>query len=287
MSKDRTSIIVAMMLGSALLSYPEALLLGIVEGITEFLPISSTGHLVVVGDLIGFGGTSHQEAADAYSIAIQLGAILAVVAVYRVRMASMTRGIIGRDSIGRAVVLSLVTAFLPAAVIGFIFGDAIKDTLFGPIPIAVAWAVGGVLLLMWRPKGRGHEIHQLTASSALIIGVSQCIAMWPGVSRSLVTLLAGLAVGLSLPAAVEFSFLLGTITLAAATSLDLIRHGNEIVNQFGIARPVLGAVVAFVTAVIAVKWMVRYLATKSLAIFGWYRIIAAGLTATLLVAGVL
>jgi undecaprenyl-diphosphatase len=210
-----------------------------------------------------------------------------VLVVYRFRVASMTRGIIGRDSVGRALVLSLLTAFLPAAVVGFLFGDAIKDALFGPVPIAIAWAVGGAVLLLWRPKGRGHEIHQLTGWSALIIGVSQCIAMWPGVSRSLVTLLAGLAVGLSLSAAVEFSFLLGMITLAAATSLDLVRHGGEMVNQFGIARPVLGGVVAFVTAVVAVKWMVQYLATKSLAIFGWYRIAAAGVTTALLVAGIL
>ncbi len=272
---------------AGLLSYPEALLLGIVEGITEFLPISSTGHLVVVGDLIGFGGGSNRDAADAYSIAIQLGAILAVLFVYRLRVASMTRGIVGRDSIGRAVVLSLLTAFLPAAVVGFAFGDAIKEQLFGPVPIAVAWAVGGVVLLAWRPQGRGREIHHLTGRSALIIGVSQCIAMWPGVSRSLVTLLAGLAVGLSLAAAVEFSFLLGMVTLSAATALDLARHGDEIVNQFGVGRPVLGAAVAFVTAVVAVKWMVQYLATKSLAIFGWYRIVAAGITTTLLVAGTL
>ena len=270
-----------------MLSFPEALLLGIVEGITEFLPVSSTGHLVVVGDLIDFGGGSSQSAADAYSIAIQLGAILAVMFIYRLRVASMTRGIIGRDSIGRAVILSLITAFLPAAVVGFAFGDTIKEHLFGPVPITIAWAAGGVILLVWKPKGRGHEIHQMTGRSALIIGMSQCIAMWPGVSRSLVTLLAGLAVGLSLAAAVEFSFLLGMITLAAATSLDLVRHGDEIVNQFGIARPLLGGVVAFVTAVIAVKWMVRYLATKSLAIFGWYRIVAAGVTMCLLVAGVL
>lgn len=274
-------------MSAGLLSYPEALLLGVVEGITEFLPVSSTGHLVVIGDLIGFGGGSYQDAADAYSIAIQLGAILAVLVVYRLRVASMSRGIIGRDSVGRAVVLSLLTAFLPAAVIGVVFGDAIKDALFGPVPIAVAWAVGGVTLLVWRPKGRGREIHQLTAGSALVVGLSQCIAMWPGVSRSLVTLLAGLAVGLSLAAAVEFSFLLGMITLAAATSLDLVRHGNDIVDQFGVARPVLGGVVAFVTAVIAVKWMVQYLATKSLAIFGWYRLAAATATAVLLVAGAL
>ena len=275
------------MLIAGLLTFPEAVLLGIIEGITEFLPVSSTGHLVVVGDLIGFGGGSRQDAADAYSIAVQLGAILAVLVVYRFRVASMTRGIIGRDSVGRAVVLSLVTAFLPAAFIGFAFGDAIKEKLFGPVPIAVAWAVGGVVLLMWRPKGRGHEIHQLTARSALVIGLSQCIAMWPGVSRSLITLLAGLAVGLSLAAAVEFSFLLGMVTLAAATVLDLVRHGSDIVEQFGYARPVVGGLVAFVTAVIAVKWMVRYLATKSLAIFGWYRIVAAGVTTALLVAGVL
>ena len=272
---------------ASLLTIPEAILLGIVEGITEFLPISSTGHLLVVGDLIGFGTGESQSAADAYSIAIQLGAIVAVLFLFRLRVTSLTRGLVGRDSVGRAVLVALMLSFLPAAVLGVIFGDVIKDTLFGPIPITIAWAVGGILLLMWKPAASGREIHQLTVRSALIIGVAQCVAMWPGVSRSLATLIAGLAVGLSLSAAVEFSFLLGVITLAAATALDLLQYGDDLVQQFGILRPVIGGVVAFLTALVAVKWMVNYLASQSLAIFGWYRLVIAAISTVLLITGVL
>jgi len=272
---------------SAALTIPEAILLGIIEGLTEFLPVSSTGHLLVVGDLIGFGTGASQSAADAYSIAIQLGAILAVLFLYRLRVASVAKGLLGRDEVGRSVLVALVLSFLPAAVLGVVFGDAIKDALFGPIPVTIAWALGGVALLVWKPRHGRLDIHQLTMKSSLIIGLAQCVAMWPGVSRSLATLIAGLAVGLTLSAAVEYSFLLGVITLSAATSLDLLRHGDEIVAQFGILRPLLGGVVAFVTAIVAVKWMVGYVSSRSLAIFGWYRLVIAGVATLLLVTGVL
>ncbi len=241
----------------------------------------------MVGDLIGFGSGASQSAADAYSIAIQLGAIVAVLFVFRLRVTSLSRGLVGRDSIGRAVLVALTVSFIPAAIIGVLFGDVIKDVLFGPIPITIAWAIGGIVLLVWKPQRHGLDIHQLTLRSSIIIGFAQCVAMWPGVSRSLATLIAGLAVGLSLSAAVEFSFLLGVITLAAATGLDLVRYGGEIVDQFGIMMPVVGGVVAFVTAIIAVKWMVRYVATQSLAVFGWYRLLIAAVATVLLLTGVL
>jgi undecaprenyl-diphosphatase len=272
---------------SAALTIPEAILLGIIEGLTEFLPVSSTGHLLVVGNLIGFGTGASQSAADAYSIAIQLGAILAVLFLFRLRVTSVARGLFGKDEMGRSVLVVLVLSFLPAAVLGVVFGDAIKDALFGPVPITIAWALGGVALLVWKPRHGRLDIHQLTVKSSLIIGLTQCVAMWPGVSRSLATLIAGLAVGLTLSAAVEYSFLLGVITLSAATSLDLLRHGDEIVAQFGILRPLLGGIVAFVTAIVAVKWMVGYVSSRSLAIFGWYRLVIAGVATVLLVTGVL
>jgi undecaprenyl-diphosphatase len=272
---------------SAALTIPEAILLGIIEGLTEFLPVSSTGHLLVVGDLIGFGTGASQSAADAYSIAIQLGAILAVLFLFRLRVTSVARGLFGKDEMGRSVLVVLVLSFLPAAVLGVVFGDAIKDALFGPVPITIAWALGGVALLVWKPRHGRLDIHQLTVKSSLIIGLTQCVAMWPGVSRSLATLIAGLAVGLTLSAAVEYSFLLGVITLSAATSLDLLRYGDEIVAQFGILRPLLGGIVAFVTAIVAVKWMVGYVSSRSLAIFGWYRLVIAGVATVLLVTGVL
>lgn len=272
---------------SSLLTIPEAILLGIVEGITEFLPISSTGHLLIVGDLIGFGTGSSQSAADTYSVAIQFGAILAVVVLYRARIVSMLSGAVGRDAHGRATLVSLIAAFIPAAVIGVLFGDAIKDALFGPIPVVIAWVLGGVVLVVWTPRATTGALHDMTLRSALLIGCAQTVALWPGVSRSLVTLLAGLAIGLSLAAAVEFSFLLGLVTLSAATALDLVRHGGDVVDQFGVAAPLLGAAVAFVTAIVAVKWMVGYVGSRSLAIFGWYRLGVAALATVLLVTGTL
>jgi undecaprenyl-diphosphatase len=272
---------------AGLLSIPEALLLGIVEGITEFLPISSTGHLLVVGHLIGFGKGEASVAADTYSIAIQFGAILAVMYLYRVRMWSMARGVFGADNEGRAVLTRLILAFLPAAFLGAVFGDALKEKLFGPVPVAIAWCVGGVALLVWKQKPGTTALTDVSLRNALIIGVAQGLALWPGVSRSLVTLIAALALGLSMSAALEFSFLLGLLTLSAATVLDLSKHGSELVDQFGVLAPSVGFVCAFITALVAVKWMVAYLADHSLRMFGWYRLGAGAVTGILLLTNVL
>ena len=272
---------------AGLLSIPEALLLGIVEGITEFLPISSTGHLLVVGHLIGFGDGEASVAADTYSIAIQFGAILAVMYLYRVRMWSMARGVFGADNEGRAVLTRLILAFLPAAFLGAVFGDALKEKLFGPVPVAIAWCVGGVVLLIWKQQPGVTALTNLSLRNALIIGLAQGLALWPGVSRSLVTLIAALALGLSMSAALEFSFLLGLLTLSAATVLDLSKHGPELVDQFGVLAPSVGLVSAFVTALIAVKWMVGYLSKNSLRVFGWYRLGAGAVAGILLLTNVL
>ena len=272
---------------SGLLSLPQAILLGIVEGITEFLPISSTGHLLIVGDLINFGTGATKTAGDTYSVAIQFGAILAVLVLYRSRIFSMLRGVGGTDTEGRATHIALITAFVPAAVLGVVAGDAIKSALFGPVPVTIAWAIGGLLLLRWVPESGTLGMHQLTTRSAFLIGLAQGVALWPGVSRSLVTLVAGLAIGLTLSAAIEFSFLLGLVTLSAATALDLLKHGGELVDKFGVATPLIGLVCAFITALVAVRWMVSYLNTKSLAIFGWYRIAVAAIGGVLLLTNVL
>jgi len=272
---------------AGLLSIPEALLLGIVEGITEFLPISSTGHLLVVGHLIGFGKGEASVAADTYSIAIQFGAILAVMYLYRVRMWSMARGVFGADNEGRAVLTRLILAFLPAAFLGAVFGDALKEKLFGPVPVAIAWCVGGVVLLVWKQKPGTTALTNLSLRNALIIGLAQGLALWPGVSRSLVTLIAALALGLSMSAALEFSFLLGLLTLSAATFFDLSKHGSELVDQFGVLAPSVGFVCAFITSLVAVKWMVAYLADHSLRIFGWYRLGVGAVAAILLLTNVL
>ena len=269
----------------------QAVVLGAVEGITEFLPISSTGHLLIVQKLLGLGRTPEQKSAsDAYAICIQLGAILAVFVISFGRIRRMVLGIFGKDPQGLRLLGKLAAAFVPAAVIGLFFEDRLKSYLFGPWPIAAAWLVGGVfILLALRRKGAegGRTLEELTWREALIIGVAQCFALWPGVSRSLATLAAAVLLGLSLPAAVEFSFLLGLVTLGAATVYEGLKQGREIVALFGWVNPVLGLVVAGITAFIAVRWMIGYLTKRSMAVFGWYRIGLAGLATALILTGVL
>ena len=263
------------------LSTLDSVILGIVEGITEYLPVSSTGHLVVVQRWLGLGDSAGRDAADTYAIAIQIGAILAVLLLYRQRVGSMLRGIAGRDPDGRHVLGLLVASFIPAAALGAAFGDAIKDELFSPGPVVAAWIVGGVFLLAWKPRAGNASIAEMTTSNAAIIGFAQALALWPGVSRSLVTIAAALLVGLSMSAALEYSFLLGLATLSAATVFDLAKNGDQLINDYGVARPLLGVVIAFVTAAAAVKWLVGYLGRKPLSRFGWYRIAVAGVTLTL------
>jgi undecaprenyl-diphosphatase len=256
-------------------------ILGIVEGITEYLPVSSTGHLVIVQRWLGLGDAAGRDASDTYAIAIQIGAILAVLLLYRARVASMLRGVVGRDVEGRRVLGLLVTSFVPAAAIGAAFGDTIKDELFSPGPVVAAWVVGGVFLLLWKPRRDGGALSGLTTRHAVIIGCAQALALWPGVSRSLVTIAAAVMVGLSLSAALEYSFLLGLATLSAATVFDLAKNGGQLFDDYGFARPLLGVVIAFVTAAIAVRWLVDYLAQRPLSHFGWYRLAAAGVTLAL------
>jgi undecaprenyl-diphosphatase len=263
----------------------KAIVLGAVEGITEFLPISSTGHLLVAQRLLGLGTGDGKVAADTYAIAIQLGAILAVVALFRDRIVQLFRGMVGRDADGTHLLTRLIVAFVPAAAIGVVFGDSIKSRLFGPWPVVGAWAVGGAFLLWWRPRRSGGPIELLSYRSAAVIGCAQTLALWPGVSRSLVTIVAALAVGLTMSAAVEFSFLLGLATLSAATLLDLSKDGGTLLSDYGWHTPLLGAIVAFVTALVAVRWLVAYLRTQPLTIFGWYRLLAAATTIVLIAAG--
>ena len=270
----------------------KAAVLGLVEGITEYLPVSSTGHLLVTARLLDVGVTEETEAAaDSYAIAIQAGAILAVLLLYFGRIRSMVVGMAGRDEEGRQVLVGLVLAFVPAAVVGVAVGDVIKDVLLEPWAVAVAWAVGGIAILTLgvrlERKVGGTALEAISTRQALLIGLAQCLALWPGTSRSLVTILAALAVGLSLAAAVEFSFLLGLATLGAATAYEALRNGGELVETFGWVNPLIGLVVAFVSAAVAVRWMVSYLQRHSLAIFGWYRIGAGIVVAALLATGAL
>jgi undecaprenyl-diphosphatase len=273
------------------MSMPQAVILGIVEGVTEYLPVSSTGHLTVVQDLLGLWATPEEKSAsDAYAICIQAGAILAVLLIYRQRIRAMVRGITGRDAAGLRLCGALVVAFIPAAFFGLFLEARIKHSLYGIWPVAAAWLAGGIFILAVlarRGTREGRNLEGLTWRAALLIGLAQVIALWPGVSRSLATIAAGLFVGLTLSAAVEFSFLLGLLTLGAATIYEGLKLGPEIVRTFGWISPVTGLVVAAAAAFVAVRWMVEYLRTRSLAIFGWYRIGIALLVAAFVLTGIL
>ncbi len=275
------------------LSAIQAILFGIVEGLTEFLPISSTGHLLVLARILDVGQSGKAEdALKSYEIAIQAGAILAVLGLYRHRFATMVEGAVGRSVTGRRVLVAVVVAFVPAAIVGLIGEKAIKDVLFGAWPVIVAWAVGGVLILVFSrngvlaPRG-GRGLDAITIRDALIIGAAQVAALWPGTSRSLVTIVAALLLGFSMVAAVEFSFLLGFVTLGAATGYQVLKDGQLMVEVFGWFTPLLGFVAAFVAAVVSIRWMVGYLQRHDLAIFGWYRVGVAVLAALLVVTGVI
>lgn len=263
----------------------QALILGLVEGLTEYLPVSSTGHLLLAQRIMGIPSSA---ASDAFAICIQAGAILAVLGLYRARVAQMTMGLLGRDDMGRRLALNLLAAFIPAAVLGLLLEKTIKKYLFGGDewglwPVVAAWFVGGVAILavsaVRRRRGKtpstGLDLDHLTLRMAVIVGVAQCIAMWPGVSRSLITIVGGMLVGLSLPAAVELSFLLGVITLTAATAYDALKHGPEMLATYGAVPLLIGLGAAWLSAVLAVKWMVSYLKSHGLGIFGWYRVVLA------------
>ncbi|MHB1157920.1 MAG: undecaprenyl-diphosphate phosphatase [Phycisphaerales bacterium] len=268
------------------MSVGQAMVLGLVEGITEYLPVSSTGHLLVAQRWMGI---ENSDAANAYAIVIQGGAILAVLLLYFSRVKQACLGVIGRDEQGRRLAINLWVSLLPL-VIAVVLEKQIKHHLFGPWPVVGAWFVGGaaILAVAWRRKSKGERPQQgltiadMTWRMSLIIGLSQIIAVWPGVSRSLVTIVAGVLVGLSLPAAVEFSFLLGVLTLGGATLKDAVEYRHDMLHAYSPAAMLLGIFVAFVSAALAIKWMVAYLNKHGLQLFGYYRIAAAVIVAAML-----
>jgi undecaprenyl-diphosphatase len=271
--------------------------LGLVEGITEYLPVSSTGHLILTSALLGLDTPAHHDALAAFEIVIQGGAILAVLGLYRGRVVQMLRGLAGRDPAGRRLLGLLLLAFLPAAAIGPFLDHPIEQHLFRAGPVLAALLLGGAWMIWLGRRGTegGATIEGLDTRAALAIGIFQCVAMWPGTSRSMMTIAGGVLLGMSVRDAAEFSFLLGLPTLGAACLFKLAKnllaaaHGQapSLFAQLGIGPVVVGLVVATVAAALSVRWLVGFLGRRGLGPFGWYRIALSLLLGGLAWAGAL
>ncbi len=300
------------------LTYLDGLILGVVEGVTEYLPISSTGHLILTNYLLGLDAPTPLldrngafipgkeidpltglpkpftlgEAANAYSIIIQGGAIIAVVILYWKRLWGIVLGILGKNKNGLLLLRNLMTGFLPAAVLGLLLDDFIESMLFGVWPVIVALVAGAFLMLLverWRKNRHapdapesGPDLHELSLKQSLLIGLLQCVAMWPGTSRSMMTIVGGYLVGLSPARAAEFSFLLGLVTLSAAAGYKTLSLGPQMLAALDLGPVIFGIVVATVAAALAVKWLVSYLTRHGLALFAWYRLALAAVVAVVM-----
>ena len=247
----------------------KAAILGIVEGLTEFLPVSSTGHLIIAGDLLDF----NDQRAKVFEIAIQLAAILAVVWEYRVKIAEVLLGLPSQPG-SRRFALNLVIAFLPSAVLGLLLAGYIKAYLFNPLTVATAFIVGGVLIL-WAER-RDHQVRvysvdDMTWRDALKVGFAQSLAMIPGTSRSGATIIGGLFFGLERRVATEFSFFLAIPTMFAATFYDVYKH-REVLSLDDLPLFLVGGVTSFVSAFLAVRGLLRYISRHDFTLFAWYRI---------------
>jgi undecaprenyl-diphosphatase len=254
-----------------------SLVLGLVEGITEFLPVSSTGHLIIIGDLLHFGGNFSKL----FDVVIQFGAILAVVWLYRKKLL-LTASSLNTSATSRRFTINVLLAFAPAVVVGFAAHDFIKRVLFSPVVVGWAFIVGGVVILIverWRPKAHITSLEEMPSLSALKIGFFQCLAMIPGTSRSGATIVGALLLGVTREAATEFSFFLAIPTMAGATALDLYKARHEIAGSDA-GMLAVGLVIAFASALVVVKGLVGFVSRHGFAPFAWYRIIAgAGILA--------
>jgi len=290
----------------AKITYTDAIILGVVEGLTEYLPVSSTGHLILANRFLGLDSDQPlanqsgengapvrtlREAANAYAIIIQGGAILAVLIIYWQRILDIIAGVFGRSRTGLLLFRNLVVAFLPAAIFGLLLESWIDRHLFGPLPVINALVVGAFLMLAvekWRGRRKsetfseGPDLHELTVTRSLMIGLLQCVAMWPGTSRSMMTIVGGYLAGLSPTRAAEFSFLLGLVTLSAASGYKAVSEGRWMLESLDLGPVIVGILVATVFAALSVKWLVTYLARHGLGIFAWYRIILALVAVNLL-----
>ncbi|MCC7226360.1 MAG: undecaprenyl-diphosphate phosphatase [Burkholderiaceae bacterium] len=262
----------------------KAFFLGIVEGITEFLPISSTAHLILVGEWINFSSTEGKV----FEVVIQFGSILAVMWVFRQRLIRVIAGTLRRDPVELSFTMNLIVAFLPAAVVGFLFIKAIKALFYHPSVIVVTLILGGVIML-WVERRRkpgvapmvvtADSLDSITWRQALVIGLAQCLAMVPGTSRSAATIIGGMLVGVERRTATEFSFFLAMPTMLAAATYDLIKNASLLTQADSLAIAV-GFVTAFISALLVVKGLLSYLSGHTYRAFGWYRI-ALGVVVTI------
>ena len=258
------------------MNWHDAVLLGILEGLTEFLPVSSTGHLILLGDRLG----ANDEASKTLDVVIQLGAVLAVVVYFRARLAALLRGLLAREPLQIALAKAVLIAFVPAAVLGLLFHKKIEELLFAPRPVAAALIAGGVVMIgielqRKRAGNPGEEgLAAVTPRRAFGVGLAQCISLWPGSSRSMTTIVGAQLGGLSTAAAADFSFLLAIPTLGAATGYKLLKGGRALFAVPGGATSLaVGLVVSFVVALIVIAAFLRYLKRFGLLPFGVYRIV--------------
>jgi len=252
----------------------KAIIMGLVEGFTEFLPISSTGHLILAGELLNFTGVRE----TVFKIVIQLGAVLAVVWEYRERVTRLFSGL-GSDPIQQRFARNVAIAFMPAAVAGVLFSATITELLFHPVPVAVALVVGGVIILWVEHRQRQRAtpprvetVDQMTALDALKVGFAQSFALIPGTSRSGSTIIGGMLFGLSRKAATEFSFFLAMPTMLGATVYSVVKE-REALSMADFPLFGLGFVSAFIAAFLCVRWLLRYISSHDFTIFAWYRIV--------------
>ncbi|MFL6719197.1 MAG: undecaprenyl-diphosphate phosphatase [Burkholderiaceae bacterium] len=252
----------------------KAFIMGIVEGLTEFLPISSTGHLILTGSLLDFTG----DKVKVFEIVIQAGAMLAVIWEYRARIAAVLIGMFS-DRRARLFVLNLIVAFVPAAALGFLFNKSIKAVLFAPVPVALAFILGGLVILWVEKRQRMQNrpprvlsVDDMTVLDAFKVGCAQAFALIPGTSRSGATIIGGMMFGLSRKAATEFSFFLAIPTLLAATVYSLYKE-RALLSAADLPMFTVGTIAAFVSAFLCVRWLLRYISTHDFTLFAWYRIV--------------
>ena len=252
----------------------KALIMGLVEGFTEFLPISSTGHLILTASLLNFTG----EKVKVFEIAIQGGAMLSVIWEFRARIGSVLAGL-GSDPKARRFMTNVIIGFLPAAVLGLLLSKIIKEKLFAPVPVAAAFIVGGFVILWVERRARLNpvsvrinSVDDMTMFDALKVGLAQAFALIPGTSRSGATIIGGMMLGLSRKAATEFSFFLAIPTLLGATFYSLYKE-RALLSAADLPMFGVGAIAAFVSAFLCVRWLLRYISTHDFTIFAWYRIV--------------